>query len=340
VRAFREELQALESEGAVTLTPAQRASIAAHHDTILDSLAERFEVDRTEEQKRLSLGMRIVSALGAFALAAAAYYFFYRFWGGMPPQAQAGILAAAPLAALAGMEISARRERTLYVTGLLGILAAAFFVIDISVLTAWFNVPLSPLAMLAWSAFCWCLAYAWGLRLLLIGSILSLFGFVATISGAAEPCVWHGFGHRPENFLPLGLFLCAMPLVAPHRAIPSFARIYRAAGLLSFFGPLLLLASSGHASYLRLPPGAIEAAYQLAGFALAGVTIWLGIRWGMSEATNIGGGFFVVLLYVKFFEWWWDWMPKWVFFLVLGIVAVALLVVLRKLRALTRRAGA
>jgi predicted RND superfamily exporter protein len=32
-------------------------------------------------------------------------------------------------------------------------------------------------------------------------------------------------------------------------------------------------------------------------------------------------------------DWWWDWMPKYLFFLVIGLISVALLVVFKRLRA-------
>ena len=41
----------------------------------------------------------------------------------------------------------------------------------------------------------------------------------------------------------------------------------------------------------------------------------------------------MIFLYTKFFDWWWDVMPKYLFFLVLGLTAVLLLVVMRRLRA-------
>ena len=52
--------------------------------------------------------------------------------------------------------------------------------------------------------------------------------------------------------------------------------------------------------------------------------------------TNLGSVFFTIYLYTKFFDWWWEWMPKYLFFLVVGLVAVLLLSVLRRLRILTR----
>jgi hypothetical protein len=43
--------------------------------------------------------------------------------------------------------------------------------------------------------------------------------------------------------------------------------------------------------------------------------------------------FFVIFLYTKFFDWWWEVMPKYLFFLVLGLTAVLLLFIMRRLRA-------
>jgi hypothetical protein len=46
--------------------------------------------------------------------------------------------------------------------------------------------------------------------------------------------------------------------------------------------------------------------------------------------------FFVILLYSKLFDWWWDLMPKYLFFLILGLIAVGLLLVLHKARSFAR----
>ena len=47
---------------------------------------------------------------------------------------------------------------------------------------------------------------------------------------------------------------------------------------------------------------------------------------------NTGVTFFVIFIYTKFFDWWWDVMPKYLFFLVLGLVAILSLVILKRLR--------
>ena len=34
---------------------------------------------------------------------------------------------------------------------------------------------------------------------------------------------------------------------------------------------------------------------------------------------NTGVVFFVIFLYTKFYDWWWDLLPKYLFFLILGL---------------------
>ena len=51
-----------------------------------------------------------------------------------------------------------------------------------------------------------------------------------------------------------------------------------------------------------------------------------------SDTVNTGITFFVIFLYTKFFDWWWESMPKWLFFFVLGLAAILILLVLKRLR--------
>ena len=48
---------------------------------------------------------------------------------------------------------------------------------------------------------------------------------------------------------------------------------------------------------------------------------------------NTGLTFFVIFLYTKFFDWWWQTMPKYLFFLLIGLSAVLLLFVFKRLRS-------
>src|SRR5437667_7782042 len=81
IRIFRQELDALSSGGILTLSDEQRATVEVHLNRQLAELAGRYDVDVSESQKQLSLGMRIVSALGGLAFCAGVYLLFERFWG-------------------------------------------------------------------------------------------------------------------------------------------------------------------------------------------------------------------------------------------------------------------
>ena len=61
--------------------------------------------------------------------------------------------------------------------------------------------------------------------------------------------------------------------------------------------------------------------------------IWLGVRRDWSEVVNTGLTFFVIFLYTKLFDWWWASMPKYLFFMLLGLTAVMILLILRRLRS-------
>ena len=78
LRIFRQELQELERQQILMLTEEQRTSVEPFLDQALLDLARLYDIDTSESQKRLSLGMRIVSALGGLALCAAVFLFFYR----------------------------------------------------------------------------------------------------------------------------------------------------------------------------------------------------------------------------------------------------------------------
>ena len=161
INAFRAELEELERRGAITLTDQQRAQLHDYHHTLLDALTQRFEVDRSRAESQLSLGLRVVSLLGAAACTAAVFLFFQRFWGLLSSPVQVTLVWLAPLAALAGALATARVERTLYFTALLSILAFGCFVMNVYVVGTILNARPSPQPFLVWSAFALAVAYAW-----------------------------------------------------------------------------------------------------------------------------------------------------------------------------------
>ena len=332
IRAFRDELAAAERDGALALTPEQRLSLQAYHDALLASLTTRFDVDRSAAQHQLSLGLRVVSLLGAVALTTAAVLFFERIWGLLPSAGQVAVVWAAPLAALWAAHRTARVERTLYFTAVLAVLAFGCFVLDVYALGAILNARESPLPLLAWSAFALALAYAWNLRLLLVAGAACAIGFLAAVTVTWSRLPWDLFFVRPESLL-IPAAMVAAASAAPFNAKRGlFPETLRAVGFGIIALTIVVLSSVGEASRLWFLPRTIEHIYQVTGFVYAAVLIGAGVRRGWTEAVNIGAALFGLLLFLRFVDWWWDWMPKYLFFLIVGATALAFMFVLRRLR--------
>lgn len=339
IHRFRHELQRLEREGALQLSSAQRQGVAAHHERLLAEFAAFFDVDRDTRAKQLSLGMRVASFLGALALAASVFFLFYQFWGFFAETAQVAILIGSALGTFAFTLWLQGRDASGYFTKLAALVAFACFVLNIAMLGQIFNITPSDKALLPWAAMALLLAYACDLRLLLAAGICCIIAYVQARVGAWHGVYWLHTGERPENFFPVAALLLAVPQLIPHRRFRDFEPIYRVFGLLCIFLPMLVLSHWGSGSHLLLAPALIEGGYQVAGFVASGLAIWLGTRRGWGDMVNTGITFFVIFLYTKFFDWWWAVMPKYLFFLVVGLTAILILLVLRRLRRAPAVAG-
>jgi uncharacterized membrane protein len=335
IRAFRDELRALESEGVVALDPGPRARVQAHHDGLLEELAAAWDVDVSGRQKQLSLGLRIVAFLGAAAMSAAVALFFRRIWGHLDTPVQVLLLVAAPLAGLGLVAFAARRDRSGYFATIAGLVAFACFVVDLALLGDVFNLTPTQNAFLAWGAFGLALAYGYDLRLLLIAGILSLLAYLTATTGTWHGAYWLSAGERPEHYILAGLAVLALSY-APHGGRTAFPGTYRLFGLLAIFVAVLVLSNWGEASLLPFSPGAVEHLYQVAGFAVSAAVIWAGVHFHWPGTTNLGSTFFALFLYTRFYDWWWEWMPRYLFFLVVALVAVLLLLVLQRVRHAAR----
>jgi uncharacterized membrane protein len=335
IRAFRDELQALEAEGVVALDAGARTRVAEHHDRLLGSLAATWDVDVSGEQKQLSLGMRIVAFLGAAATSAAVALLAQRVWGHLDTPVQVLLLVASPLAALGLVAVAARRDRSGYFPTIAGLVAFACFVVDLSLLGQVFNVTPTQNALLAWAAFGFILAYGLDLRLLLIAGILSLLGYLTATVGTWHGIYWLSAGERPEHYVLAGLGVAALSLL-PDRRHSSFPGTYRLFGLLAVLIALLILSNWGSASLLPFEARTVEHLYQVACFLAAAATTWAGVHFRWPGTTNLGSTFFTLFLYTRLYDWWWEWMPRWLFFLLVALVAILLLLVLGRVRRTAR----
>ena len=332
VRILRDELARPELKAALSLSPEQVAQFDAWAERTLARLTGEFDVDTTVSQKRLSWGMRIASTLGGLAICASVVLFFMRFWGYLSTPVQIGVVILAPLLAVIGTEYAARLERTLYFAGLMALVAVTAFILNLSVLGDIFNIASTEKALLAWGAFALLLAYRYGLRLILAIGLVLLLGYGAAALTAQLGHRWTDFAGRPEHVAVLALILLSVPLLVNHPLNSDFPSVYRLIGPLALFISILSLAEWGAQSYLPLENNSVERLYEFTGLALAAASVWLGIKRNWDGIVNTGSAFFAIFLFSRLYHWWWDWMPKYLFFAVIGVIGILLLAILRLMR--------
>jgi uncharacterized membrane protein len=340
IRAFQEELATLKSEGILEISEEDQSSVSRYHSNLIEKFSTQFDTDTSIAEKKLSWGMRVLTFLGGFALCASVFFFFYRFWGWIPTSLQIGILIAAPVLALQVMKLAARKEKTFYYATLAALLAFACFVLNLNVLGTIFNITPSPKAFLVWGVMALIVAYHLGLRLLLMAGLLCILAYISATVGNMLGIYWLSFFERPENFIIAGAIMVAIPHIFKHRQYYNFPWFYYLVGLLSIFIALFVMGLCGSCSYSLMDNDTLEFIYQTLGLICAGLVIWLGIRFGNARVTNIGATFFMIFLYTKFFDWWWDFMPKYLFFLLLSIISLGLLSVFKRMRGRIKETSA
>jgi uncharacterized membrane protein len=60
--------------------------------------------------------------------------------------------------------------------------------------------------------------------------------------------------------------------------------------------------------------------------------VWGGVRRGHEETTYLGAAFFLLFLNCRLADWLWDWLPKYLFFLMVGVISLGLMLVFRRVR--------
>jgi hypothetical protein len=169
--------------------------------------------------------------------------------------------------------------------------------------------------------------------LLLAGGLAAAMGYVMSAIAAAAGLDWTVSLARPEPLLVLGACAIAAAFWRPAVRAEGFARTFRLVGVAALLLPLLFLSTWPEVfSYQLLPVGVLHAVYDVAGFVLPIAAAWFGIRRRWPEMANAASGFLVLFVYAKCFDWWWDVMPRYLFFLMLGGLAIGTMVVLAKLR--------
>jgi len=331
IHAFNAELASLEGEGVATLDERQRAAIASHHQRLVADLTSQFDLDLDESQRRMSIGMRIASVLGAIALSAAVFLAFYRIWGRLSTPIQIALLTCAPLAAVGLTELAHRFDRSRHLVFVAAAIACASIVMNVALVGDIFAMTSSPNALAVWALFTVLAGYAYGLRLPVAVGLGLAIAFAAGAALAWQGLDWHHFGQRPE----LLLLPAAVVGVASTVVAMRFASTYRLVGGFVLLAALWVLAIDAGTSVLVWDATLVRAMYQVIGFMASAGLIALGLSKDWNETSMLGAAGFVVFLNTKFYQWWWDWMPAYLFFFIVGAAAVAMILVLRRLRAAT-----
>jgi hypothetical protein len=328
IAAFRAEVAQLTREGGPSLDSSQLAAIVAHQDAVMAGLTRDFDVDRTSAARRMSRGMQIASVFGAAALVAAIVSFFYRVWGELSPAAQVLLLTAAPVAALGAMVAAGRIEKTRYVASLCAIVACGAFVLETVALGRMFNMRDSPHALAFWAAFAFAVAVPWRFVVPFALGVLSLTLYLA--GGAFELMghPWTNVMQRPELLMLSAALL--LPLASKVEA--GLTPVARGVLLILALLPLLVLSSVEGTSLIPINGSAARVGYQILALVVAVAVIAFALVRGQAETLAIGAVFAGLFLLTRFVDWWWDWMPKYLFFLILAVVALGSLWGLRLAR--------
>lgn len=335
IQAFNLELQQLHIDNVLTLSNEQSLQIKDYHSTLLASLSGAFDVDTNNTEKQLSHGLKIAAFFVALGMAASVFFMFYQFWGHFSPLAQSIVLLASPLLMLLSCWILLKKDASGYYAKIAGFLSLVCFILNLSMLGEIYNITPSPDAFLIWSLMSLGLAYLTRSRLLLASAIMLFAGFLSARIGVWFGLYWMSFGERPETFfIPAVIVFSLGHLSVKH--YENFAAVYRIFGALLLLLPILVLSHWARGSYINLDREVIEGIYQVMGFALSAALIALGVRRNWNDAINTGTVFFTLFLYTKMFDWFWEWFPKYLFFLVIALMSLLMLMVFKRIRGTSK----
>ncbi len=228
--------------------------------------------------------------------------------------------------------VAAAREPSGYVASLLATVAAIAFAVNLGTLGQLYNLPDSRNALLAVGAFAMLLAYGYGLTLPLLVGIGGIGGWLWTLGAIPLGLWWRdGFGVI-EPLLAVGLAGTGGARVDSRPA--KFAPWWRGMGATTLVLGLHAGGEQRRCSAGLRPPTCTRsrsATRSSAPLALTALVVW-GIRRDQRVVTQIGSAGAVLYLFMRLVDWFWDLLPKWLFFLLVGAFALSVLLVLRRLR--------
>lgn len=333
ILATRAELESLVAEGTIDPADLTLANIRSHHDTLLAGFVVRGDVDLSREEERLSAGMRFATLLGAAALSIAWGMFATSLWDDLGHTARMALVWLPPLLLLFATTSAAKRESTGYVANIVatvGTIAAA--VAGFATVSTGSGSARWP--FLLFGAYGMVLAYRHRLVLPLLVGIVGVGGWIWSLDSLVHGTPAYQFEHS-EPLLICGLLALAVG-VWRRNDPPGFSTVWRLAGVCAIVAPLLILGLDGTSSWFGRGEG-VELAYQAIGFlAFVGMVIH-GL--GRDDAIVARGGAtaLVLFLFFRMVDWLWDVIPDWLFFLLVGALAFAVLRLLKSVRDRGRR---
>lgn len=339
ILAFREEVAALEAEGVVTRDAELLTNVRVHHDAMLADISAREEVDFTRSEARLSTGMRIATVLGAAALAAAWGFFVVSAWDDLGRSGRLALVIIPPILLTIGTAYAARREASGHVASIVATVATVAFGVNLVAVAALYDLPDSRGIFLVVGLFAMLLAYGHGLAMPLLIGIGGIGGWLWSLAAIPQGRWWDGVFGQLEFLALLGAGAMALPALT-RRGPPSFALVWRAVGATGIVVALLFLGLTADASFFDgASDDVVEGIYQLLGGVVFTVMVWQGLVRDRTELVRVGTVGLTLLLLFRMVDWFWDWIPKWLFFLVVGAIAFGALLLLRRLRRTARAAA-
>ena len=336
ILAFRDELSALHADGAVQLSDTEQQAITAYHDRLLNEFSRKHDADLTTSEYQLSWGMRIASTLGAIAFTLGVFMFFEYYWDTFATLTQVVLVTMAPVLGWLLSEIVARAYKTPHYTLLAVLTAIACFVANLYVVANIYNVTPTPYAFLALGLFGLLLACRHDLPLVAGLSLLALMVFaggqLTNHAGFAWP-----MENIPEFYLAAGLLCLLAPVILKWLAIERYRHVFFLVALLQTYLFLHWLMISPEDSLLPLTRSEAEWFYTVLTFIAGGLAVRQCIHAEWAAGTYLSALSLVMAMLQRYFDWFWDDLPNYVFFLILGVIAIGVIVLLRRTRALLPR---
>jgi hypothetical protein len=335
--AFREEVATLRHEGVVDADDATLARIAVRHDELLAAAARDERIDLTREEARLSAGMRLATLLGAMAFSIAWGMFVSSMWDDLGEMAKLLLIWIPPILLVVATEAATRRESTGYVANILATVGAIALAVATVATTRLYELEPSRWQLFLVGVYALALAYRHRLIMpLLIGApAIGAWGWSLAAVLRAEP--WQQAFEVAEPAVVMGAI--ALVIGTIRRSDPmEFRFVLRAGGVVAICWALLVLGVAGEASWFG-PGNVVEGSHQVIGALAFLAMVWHGLRTDDPILARGGGVALVLFLFLRMVDWFWDAIPDWLFFLLVGALAFGALLLLQRLRRRQRIVG-